>query len=31
MITSRLAAGDVKGIRALRRPLVELARRIHGA
>jgi AcrR family transcriptional regulator len=31
MITSRLAAGDVKGIRALRRPLVELARRIHAA
>ena len=31
MITSRLAAGDIKGIRALRRPIVELARRIHGA
>ena len=31
MITSRLAAGDIKGIRALRRPLVELARRLHGA
>jgi AcrR family transcriptional regulator len=31
MITSRLAAGDIKGIRALRRPLVELARRLHNA
>jgi AcrR family transcriptional regulator len=31
MITARLAAGDIKGIRALRRPIVELARRIHGA
>jgi AcrR family transcriptional regulator len=31
MITARLAAGDLKGIRALRRPLVGLARRLHGA
>jgi AcrR family transcriptional regulator len=31
MVTSRLAAGDIKGIRALRRPLVGLARRLHGA
>jgi hypothetical protein len=31
MVTSRLATGDIKGIRGLRRPLVELARRIHGA
>jgi AcrR family transcriptional regulator len=31
MITTRLAAGDIKGIRALRRPIVELARRLHDA
>ena len=31
LVTSRLAGGDIKGIRALRRPLVELARRVHGA
>ena len=31
MVTARLATGDVKGIRALRRPLVGLARRLHGA
>jgi AcrR family transcriptional regulator len=30
MVTARLAAGDLKGLRALRRPLVGLARRLHG-
>jgi AcrR family transcriptional regulator len=30
MVTARLAVGDLKGLRALRRPLVELARRLHG-
>jgi AcrR family transcriptional regulator len=30
MVTARLAAGDLRGLRALRRPLVELARRLHG-
>jgi hypothetical protein len=30
MVTARLATGDLKGIRALRRPLVGLARRLHG-
>jgi AcrR family transcriptional regulator len=30
MVTARLAAGDVDGLRALRRPLVALARRMHG-
>jgi AcrR family transcriptional regulator len=30
MVTARLAADDLKGLRALRRPLVELARRLHG-
>jgi AcrR family transcriptional regulator len=30
MVTSKLAGGDIKGLRALRRPLVELARRLHG-
>jgi AcrR family transcriptional regulator len=30
MIIGRLATGDLKGIRALRRPLVGLARRLHG-
>jgi AcrR family transcriptional regulator len=30
MVTSRLAAGDLDGLRALRRPLVGLARRLHG-
>ena len=30
MVTARLAANDLKGLRALRRPLVELARRVHG-
>jgi AcrR family transcriptional regulator len=30
MVTARLAAGDVNGLRALRRPLVALARRMHG-
>jgi len=29
MVTSRLAAGDVEGLRALHRPLVDLARRLH--
>jgi AcrR family transcriptional regulator len=29
MITARLATGDIKGIRSLHRPLVELARRLH--
>ena len=30
MVTSRLAADALKGLRALRRPLVGLARRLHG-
>jgi AcrR family transcriptional regulator len=30
MVTARLAADDLKGLRALRRPLVGLARRLHG-
>jgi AcrR family transcriptional regulator len=30
MVTARLAAGDIEGLRALRRPLVGLARRLHG-
>ena len=30
MVTARLAAGDLDGLRALRRPLVGLARRLHG-
>jgi AcrR family transcriptional regulator len=30
MVTARLAAGDLKGIRALRKPVVGLARRLHG-
>jgi AcrR family transcriptional regulator len=29
MVTSRLAAGDVDGLRALHRPLTDLARRLH--
>jgi AcrR family transcriptional regulator len=30
MVTARLAARDLKGLRALHRPLVGLARRLHG-
>jgi AcrR family transcriptional regulator len=30
MVTARLAANDLKGLRALRKPLVGLARRMHG-
>jgi AcrR family transcriptional regulator len=30
LVTSRLAANDLDGVRALRRPLVGLARRLHG-
>jgi AcrR family transcriptional regulator len=30
LVTARLAAGDLKGLRNLRRPLVGLARRLHG-